>query len=438
MKETLSKIIFFAVDLVAIVVSVVLAFELRNFTSFFETSHTIPLFNYLTFFPIYIVILSIFAYEGIYTRRYDFWHETRLVIKALFFSFIIVMAYLALSKTIQEYSRSVIILSFLLMGFFVPLFKRMAKLTLYRLGLWKKPAAIYGKDALLRDEIYANPYLGYVEAKNQEPKTIFINSGEMDPISLKSIIDEQIRTNHEVIFIPLLNDFDLTQSQIYELSNIRTNLISLQNRLKSRYRRAFKYLFDLGLALLILPILLPILAVIAWLIKKEEPKGSILFKQARLGKDGEAFICYKFRTMKENGDEILKTHLAEHPEEADYYDRYHKYKNDPRVTKIGAFLRKTSLDELPQIFNVLKGEMSFVGPRPYMLNEKEKIGDKLETIIRVRPGITGLWQVSGRSKVDFFERVAMDVWYIRNWNLWMDIVILTKTVKAVLVKEGAY
>ena len=142
--------------------------------------------------------------------------------------------------------------------------------------------------------------------------------------------------------------------------------------------------------------------------------------------------------MYDNGDVILSEYLKKHPEEREYYEKFHKYRNDPRVTRIGEFLRKTSLDELPQIFNVLKGEMSLVGPRPYLLDEKEKMGDKFETIVSVRPGITGLWQVSGRSDVDFFDRLDMDVWYIRNWNLWQDIVILLKTVKTVLIREGAY
>ena len=131
------------------------------------------------------------------------------------------------------------------------------------------------------------------------------------------------------------------------------------------------------------------------------------------------------------------TYLKDHPEEVEFYTTYHKYQNDPRITKIGDKLRKTSLDELPQIFNVFKNEMSFIGPRPYMLNEKEKIGEKIDTVLTVKPGITGLWQVSGRTDVDFHSRVELDVWYIRNWNLWMDLVILLKTVKTVLVREGA-
>jgi undecaprenyl-phosphate galactose phosphotransferase len=176
---------------------------------------------------------------------------------------------------------------------------------------------------------------------------------------------------------------------------------------------------------------------VAYHIRKEEPGSSIIFKQERLGKKGKVFICYKFRTMYEDNEKIIKEYLDQNPEEVTYYHTYHKYRNDPRVTKIGNFLRKTSLDELPQIFNVLKNEMSFIGPRPYMVNEKEKIGDVLDTILSVKPGITGLWQVSGRSEVDFDSRVKMDVWYIRNWNLWMDLEILIKTVKTVLTRKGA-
>jgi undecaprenyl-phosphate galactose phosphotransferase len=176
---------------------------------------------------------------------------------------------------------------------------------------------------------------------------------------------------------------------------------------------------------------------IAYKIKRNNPNEKILFKQKRLGKNKKPFTCYKFQTMHENSDELLQNYLKENPEELTYYSTYHKYKNDPRVTKVGHFLRRTSLDELPQIFNVFRGDMSFIGPRPYMLNEEKKIGEGTETILSVKPGITGLWQVSGRSEVDFHSRVDLDVWYIRNWNLWMDLVILIKTIKTVLVREGA-
>jgi len=141
--------------------------------------------------------------------------------------------------------------------------------------------------------------------------------------------------------------------------------------------------------------------------------------------------------MYENSNELLKTYLAKHPEEIEYYEKYHKYKNDPRITKIGKILRATSLDELPQIINVLKGEMSIVGPRPYMLNELDKLGSFKEFILKVKPGITGLWQVSGRNNLTFKERNELEVWYIKNWSLWLDFVILIKTIKVVLLKVGA-
>jgi undecaprenyl-phosphate galactose phosphotransferase len=141
--------------------------------------------------------------------------------------------------------------------------------------------------------------------------------------------------------------------------------------------------------------------------------------------------------MYENSEKLLKTYLANHPEEIKYYKKYHKYKNDPRITKIGKILRETSLDELPQIINVLKGEMSIVGPRPYMLNELNKLGSFKEFILKVKPGITGLWQVSGRNNLTFKERNELEVWYIKNWSLWLDFVILVKTIKVVLLKIGA-
>ena len=130
--------------------------------------------------------------------------------------------------------------------------------------------------------------------------------------------------------------------------------------------------------------------------------------------------------------------LVDNPQEIINYEIYHKYDNDPRITKIGSLLRKTSLDELPQIFNVLKGEMSLIGPRPYMPNERSKIGNNIDIILAVKPGITGLWQVSGRNDVDFASRIVLDVWYVRNWSIWNDIVILLKTIQVVLKRNGAY
>ena len=438
MKKIVSKTTLFLLDLIAISLAIVLAFGLRELLDdYFSVTHTQSLSQYLGFSLLYAVTLIMLAYEGVYTRRYDFWHESRNILKALSFAFIIILAYLAMTKSIEAFSRAIIIFSFFLMAFLIPLFKNIAKKQLYAIGLWQREAKVYGDDRFIKNEIFNNHYLGYIEAKDNEPKTVFINSKDIDAAKLHTIISQEIRNRQEVVFIPLMDEYDLTQSHIYELSNTRTNLVVFQNRLKSRYRMWLKLFSDALMFIIAFPLLLPVLAFIAYKIRKEEPDGTILFKQERIGKDDKTFVCYKFRTMAENGDEILQSYLKEHPEEVENYTKYHKYENDPRITKIGDLLRRTSLDELPQIFNVFKGEMSFVGPRPYMLNEKEKIGDSHSTILAAKPGITGLWQVSGRSDVDFFERVNLDVWYIQNWNLWMDFVILMKTVKTVLIRKGA-
>lgn len=420
-----------------IVLSIYLAYTLR--TTFENLNlQTIPLTEYLSFYPLYIIPILLFAYEGIYTYRYDFWHESRLIFKVIIFSAILIFAYLAMIKSIENYSRFVIGFSFLIMAIFIPLSKNISKKILHRLGLWQKKAKIYGEDPFLTDEIYGNPYLGYIKPKSgEEPATVFINSKDSNVNTLKKVISSQIKNKHEVIFIPLIDDYDLTHSHVYELSNTRTNLIVFKNRLKSRYRLILKRVSDFLLSLIIFPFLIPIMLFIAYRIKSTEPNSSIFFTQERLGKKGKNFVCYKFRTMYENGDDILQKYIKAHPQEKEYYAKYHKYQNDPRITKIGHFLRRTSLDELPQIFNVFKQEMSFIGPRPYMLEEKEKIGTNLESVLTVRPGITGLWQVSGRSDVDFFSRIELDIWYIKNWNLWMDLVILIKTIKTVLLKDGA-
>ena len=437
MKDFISKIIFVLFDIIIITFSIYLAYVLRS--SFDTLSiQTIPLTEHLSFYPLYIILILLFTYEGIYTYRYDFWHESRLILKGIIFSAIIVFAYLAMTKSIQDYSRFIIGFSFLFMAILLPLSKNMSKKMLHTLGLWQKKAKIYGNDPFLTDEIYGNPYLGYIKPESgEEPSTVFVNSRESDLPTLKKIISSEIKTKEEVIFIPLMDDYDLTHSHIYDLSNTRTNLIIFQNRLKSRYRIVFKNVSDFTLSLVIFPFLVPVMLMIAYKIKKSNPDEKIFFKQKRLGKNGKPFTCYKFQTMYENGNELLEAYLKEHPEEIEYYETYHKYKNDPRITKAGHFLRRTSLDELPQIFNVFRGDMSFIGPRPYMLSEKEQIGEEIETILSVKPGITGLWQVSGRSEVNFRSRVELDVWYIRNWNLWMDLVILIKTIKTVLFKDGA-
>jgi Undecaprenyl-phosphate galactose phosphotransferase WbaP len=176
--------------------------------------------------------------------------------------------------------------------------------------------------------------------------------------------------------------------------------------------------------------------VISLLIKRDG--GPAMYGHRRIGKDGRPFTCFKFRSMVLNAQEILNDLLAKDPGLRKEFEETYKLKNDPRVTKIGKFLRKTSLDELPQLFNVLRGNMSFMGPRPIVEDEKKYYAEKIHDYLSMKPGITGLWQVSGRSDTGYGQRVYLDSWYVRNWSLWNDVIILFKTILVVLKRKGAY
>ncbi|HDV2047428.1 TPA: sugar transferase, partial [Escherichia coli] len=156
--------------------------------------------------------------------------------------------------------------------------------------------------------------------------------------------------------------------------------------------------------------------------------GPAIYGHERIGKGGKPFKCLKFRSMVINSKEVLEELLLKDVNARKEWEETFKLKNDPRVTKIGAFLRRTSLDELPQLFNVLKGEMSLVGPRPIITAELERYNEEVDYYLLSKPGMTGLWQVSGRSDVDYETRVYLDAWYVKNWSMWNDIAILFKTI----------
>ena len=184
-------------------------------------------------------------------------------------------------------------------------------------------------------------------------------------------------------------------------------------------------------------ILIPLMLIIKIANIFTKDKASIFFVQNRIGKDGKIFKMYKFRTMIIGAEEELEKLLMENEDLRNEYELNKKIKDDPRVTKIGKFLRKTSLDEFPQFINILKGEMSLVGPRPYLKREKKDIGKDYYKIIEMTPGLTGLWQVSGRSNISFEERVKLDMEYYKKNSFWGDMKILLKTITAVLNKKGA-
>ncbi|ADP85423.1 exopolysaccharide biosynthesis polyprenyl glycosylphosphotransferase [Nitratidesulfovibrio vulgaris RCH1] len=213
-------------------------------------------------------------------------------------------------------------------------------------------------------------------------------------------------------------------------------LMVRQNLLDPR-RLTVKRTLDLIATTLALPLILPVMAVIALCIRLETP-GPALFTQRRIGRDGYHFDILKFRTMYNDADTRLAECLEQSPELDAEWRRDHKLRCDPRVTRVGAFLRKTSLDELPQLWNVLRGDMSLVGPRPIVDSEVQRYDAAFATYTRVRPGITGLWQVSGRNNLSYPERVQRDMYYISNWSVWFDIWIIARTIPVVLHRDGAY
>lgn len=198
-----------------------------------------------------------------------------------------------------------------------------------------------------------------------------------------------------------------------------------------------KRFFDIFMVLLSLPFWLSVLIILAAIVKFTEPRAKVFFSQTRLGKNGKPFLCYKIRSMMSK-EGILEEYLEKNQDEFEYFNKYHKLRFDPRITKIGKILRKTSLDELPQLFNVILGDMSLVGPRPYLPNEGKKIKQEdLKQILSVRPGLTGLWQISGRSDLSFSQRVQLDVQYTKTRNMWLDTKIFFITFYTVLAQKGS-
>ena len=193
------------------------------------------------------------------------------------------------------------------------------------------------------------------------------------------------------------------------------------------------FIFAIILFILFIPIYIGIISVL-----KIFTDGNIFFKHSRIGKNGKEFYLYKFRTMKKNRDKILKEYFIKHPDAQLEWKNNHKLKDDPRITKIGCFLRDFSLDEIPQILNIIKGEMSFVGPRPIVEKEIEKYGIYFDNYKKCRPGLTGLWQISGRNNTTYKQRIDFDMYYIKHKSFLLDIKILLKTIPVVLSKKGAY
>ena len=476
MAENLQKInkytniilpfVLICVDYIAIVCAEELAFNFRNFYIGNHSLH-ISWLNFWVVFPLlYLIFLNI---EQLYNRRAQFWQiiQKLFVTSCYAVTSIIILLYIA--RIAGSTSRMFIAVFWILSFILLVIFRYIVKKILEKYQLLQIPVLIIGagKTAeLLVQGIKNDVGMGYkiigLLEDNQVEQGILENYPVLGKFSEAEQVIAKYNINHVFIAAPGLEQGKLTKL-IYKvqplvksmgvipnlvgvpmggieaesLFNEKLMLLRLKNNLARPINRWIKTIFDYVLTVTGTIAISPILIVIALWIYKDSP-GPVIFKHRRIGKNGKEFNCYKFRSMCVDAKERLEQLLKTDPEAKAEWEKDFKLKNDPRITKSGAFLRKTSLDELPQIFNVLKGEMSLVGPRPIIRDEMIRYGECINDYLMVKPGITGMWQVSGRSDTDYKQRVQLDSWYVRNWSVWLDVMLLWRTGKIVLQCKGAY
>lgn len=307
-------------------------------------------------------------------------------------------------------------------------------------GLGLKPVAVLDDDPQKQGEIEGVPVLGQLSlapyaAREMNISHAIVAMPGVPREKLLSILERYGQTFPHLLMIPDLFGFASLWVSATDIGGILS--LEIRQRLLLPGPQLMKTILDRLLTILFVLALLPLFLFIMALIRLDS-RGPIFYGQKRLGQNAKLFTAWKFRSMVTNADDVLEKYLMHHPELREQWEQERKLKHDPRVTRVGRFLRRTSLDELPQLWNVLRGEMSLVGPRPIVDDEIRYYSDKFELYKRVPPGITGLWQVSGRSNVTYTERVNLDAYYVRNWSVWLDIYILLKTIWVVLIGDGAY
>lgn len=456
-------------DVIAILAALLLGLFLRQYA--------LPIFSDLfptradwrhDYLSLLVIMLGVFAYEGLYTKRRIFWEELRAILRGVTAAMILFLAAMTVLKSGEEVSRPVLVLAWAI----APGLLTFTRLWMKRNWLgdrsfWMRRILIIGscvEGGKLVDRLNLFPELGYrvigflgdhgpfpgegegivrfgalteyVEVvKSQAVDEVIIAMPDQSRLKQFEILKGVEKLVRRVHVLPELFDVDKLNVEIENIE--RHFLLSFNNNLMKRSNRIIKSIFEIIIIIASFPLWAPLLVFLSILVKASSP-GPVYFRQQRIGAAGEPFWCYKFRTMVTDANERLRAHLLDDPGARAEWDAEHKLKNDPRITRLGRFLRKTSLDELPQIFNILKGEMSLVGPRPVVREEVDKYGEFFEYYQSVCPGLSGLWQVSGRNDVSYDERVLLDTFYVRNWSLWLDFMILLKTIPAVFKKEGAY
>jgi undecaprenyl-phosphate galactose phosphotransferase len=282
-------------------------------------------------------------------------------------------------------------------------------------------------------EVIADPGGAPERAAMLGAREVIVAAPHLERAEFLRLIERLRGVTENILIVPDLAEAPVLGVEVLGLMEDRALLLRVPNNLARPWNLAIKRAFDLVVGSVLALAALPLLAVLAAAVALDSP-GPVLHVEPRIGRRRIPFACYKLRTMRRDADRLLEQYLARNPEAASEWARYRKLRSyDPRVTRLGRFLRRYSVDEIPQLVNVIRGEMSLVGPRPYLLPEMAMLeGD---TIYDVLPGMTGLWQVSGKNALEMRERVRLDRWYVNNWSLWLDLIVLAKTLPVILKSE---
>jgi undecaprenyl-phosphate galactose phosphotransferase len=428
--------------------------------------------HFISFFSAATLVLFWFLNEGHYSRRLPFWEEHGRVLKIMLTGFVSEIALLILLSH-APIDWIAVGGTWLCLLLILPVGRFLTRRTLLKCGLWKRNVIIVGLGENARSAhaaLRGEPMMGFeVKWFGRSPydapfpddslevtgaripvvdltRNAHLTLAGLDHPKIVVAFDKVVEqegfilqlgtTNNDVLIAPPLRGLPLHGAEVSHFFSRELLMLRVRNNLARRSCRMTKYLFDFSVAAVLLIALSPVFIAITILIRRDG--GNALYGHARIGANGQAFGCLKFRSMVVDADHRLKDLLDRDPIARAEWDKDFKLKSDPRITAIGAFLRRSSLDELPQLLNVLRGEMSLVGPRPVVREELQRYREQVGYYLQVRPGITGLWQVSGRNDVDYATRVGLDAWYVKNWSLWTDVVILLKTFRVVLGRIGAY
>jgi Undecaprenyl-phosphate galactose phosphotransferase WbaP len=423
---------------------------------------------YWSLIPLEILFVSIYVWRGLYPGvGLSPVEELKRLSVSTSVVFLVITAVTFWIRTAEYYSRLVFAFAWIFALIILPINRAIIRSIAVRLGLWGEPVAVVGYgpqgqkivDFLCENLRFGLRPVALVSASNSSvlnncalPRFSFDNNGdisskltnvrtlvlitsEMHEELQDAIVDQHRFGFKRLILIPNLHWVGSVGVIPYDLEGF-LGLEVRQNLLKE-WEQSLKRVLDVGMVFGLGVFALPIFWIIALVIKLDS-KGNSLYSQRRIGKGGRKFNMLKFRTMVTDADQALIDHFSENQTARAEWEASQKLKEDPRVTRVGKFLRKTSLDELPQLWNVLKGEMSLVGPRPIVEEEIKLYRDGYRLYHQVRPGITGLWQVSGRNDVGYDRRVRYDEYYVRNWSIWLDVYILLRTIWTVAQGEGAY